>query len=191
MCKRVMIAVTYPGFNRATILSAMTGYVAMGSNLGDRGGHLAAGLRGLRDGGVSPMAVSSVWETEPVGLADPGLFWNMAVEVQTDQAPHRLLDTLMRIERSVGRRRTGRAASRSLDLDLLLLGDLSIADDRLQLPHPRMWERSFVLAPLDEIAPGVRNVKTGRTVREELARIPRPTAVSRICTLDWRSTVLL
>jgi len=167
------------------------GYVAMGSNLGDRGGLLASGLRGLRDHGVEPTAVSSVWETEPVGLGDAPRFWNMAVAFDSDEAPHRLLDTLLSIERSAGRRRTGEPASRTLDLDLLCLGDLSIADDRLQLPHPRMWERSFVLAPLAEIAPELRNPATGRTVEEELRRIPRPTAVSRICALDRRPTVLL
>jgi 2-amino-4-hydroxy-6-hydroxymethyldihydropteridine diphosphokinase len=169
----------------------MTGYVAIGSNLGDRGEHLASGLAGLRANGLAPTAVSSVWETEPVGLDDAGPFWNMAVAFESDEAPHRLLDRLLAIERSAGRRRSGRLASRTLDLDLLLLGDLSIVDDRLHLPHPRMWERSFVLAPLAEIAPELRNPATGRTVTEELRRIPRPTAVSRICALDHRPTILL
>ena len=95
------------------------------------------------------------------------------------------------IEDSAGRRRTGPTASRTLDLDLLLLGDLEFRDDRLQLPHPRIWERSFVLAPLSEIAPLLRNPRSGRTVEQELARIPHPTAVSRIGKLDRRATVLL
>jgi 2-amino-4-hydroxy-6-hydroxymethyldihydropteridine diphosphokinase len=82
-------------------------------------------------------------------------------------------------------------ASRTLDLDLLMLGDLELDDDRLQLPHPRMWERSFVLAPLNEIAPSLRNPRTGRTVNQELARIPYPTPVSRVGELDRRATVLL
>ena len=169
----------------------MTGYVAMGSNLGDRGAWLAIGLRGLHKAGLQPAAESSVWETEPVGIAHAGPFWNMVIEIEPRDSPHDVLVKLQRIEDSAGRRRTGPTASRTLDLDLLLLGDLEFRDDRLQLPHPRIWERSFVLAPLSEIAPLLRNPRSGRTVEQELARIPHPTAVSRIGKLDRRATVLL
>lgn len=169
----------------------MTGYIALGSNLGDRRAHLQAGLDGLGKTGSRLTAISSVWETEPVDIPDPGLFWNIAVEIETAEPPHRLLDALLGIERASGRVRDRPDGSRTLDLDLLMLGDLSVDDERLTLPHRRMWERSFVLAPLNEIAPRLQNPRTGRTVAEELARIARPTCVCRIGVLDRCPTILL
>ncbi|NIM02220.1 MAG: 2-amino-4-hydroxy-6-hydroxymethyldihydropteridine diphosphokinase [Acidobacteria bacterium] len=169
----------------------MTGYIALGSNLGDRGRYLRAGLSGLAATGLRPTRVSSVWETEPVGLPDGGWFWNMAVEITTTEPPHRVLERSLIIERDAGRQRNARNRSRTLDVDLLMLGDLSVADERLRLPHPRMWERSFVLAPLAEIAPDLRNPANGRTVTDELARIDRPTRIRSLGTLDWCPTVLL
>jgi 2-amino-4-hydroxy-6-hydroxymethyldihydropteridine diphosphokinase len=186
-----MIAVVFYGFNRATIDASMTGYIALGSNLGDRRAHLQAGLAGLCAARTRLTAVSSVWETEPVDIPDPRLFWNIVVRIETDEPPHRLLDALLLIERASGRVRDHFGGSRTLDLDLLMLGDVSVDDERLTLPHRRMWERSFVLAPLNEIAPRLRNPKTGRTVADELTRIARPTRVCSIGALDQCPTVLL
>lgn len=186
-----MIAAVFGGFNRARIHASMTGYVAMGSNLGDRGAHLRAGLEGLVDAGVRLIEVSSVWETEPDGMPDAPHFWNMVVEIETDRTPHELLDLLLAIERQQGRHRNGPDRSRTLDLDLLLMGDLSVDDALLRLPHPRLWERSFVLAPLAEIAPGLRNALNGRSVEDELAGIAHPTGVCNIGMLDRAPTVLL
>lgn len=169
----------------------MTGYIALGSNLGDRSAYLQAGLDGLNEAGLRPTRSSSVWETEPVGVSDLRLFWNMAVEIETGEPPRRVLDVLLRIERAAGRERTGPNASRTLDLDLLMLGNLSVDDGRLQLPHPRMWERSFVLAPLAEIAPQLRKPCGGLSVADELARIAYPTRVCSIGVLDRCPTVLL
>jgi len=169
----------------------MTGYIALGGNLGDRGAHLQAGLDGLGQAGLCPARISSVWATEPVGVSDPRFFWNMVAEIETGEPPHRVLDALMRIEHTAGRERNGSNGSRTLDLDLLMLGDLSVVDERLQLPHPRMWKRSFVLAPLAEIAPRLRNPRSGLSVADELARIARPTAVRNIGVLDRCPTVLL
>ena len=169
----------------------MTGYIALGSNLGDRRAHLQAGLDGLGEAGFRLTRISSVWETEPVGGSDLRLFWNMAVEIETGEPPHRVLDASLRIERAAGRERTGPNASRTLDLDLLMLGNLSVDDGRLRLPHPRMWERSFVLAPLAEIAPQLREPRSGLSVTDELARIARPTRVCSIGALDRCPTVLL
>jgi len=146
-------------------------YLALGTNLGDRAGNLGAGLEGLRRTGLAPEAVSSVWETEPVDTPFPRWFWNMAVMVRSDRAPGELLDLLLEIERAAGRRRSVRNAPRTLDLDLLLMGQLTLEDKRIRLPHPRMWERRFVLEPLAEIAPELRNPLSGRTVREERRRI--------------------
>jgi len=169
----------------------MTGYIALGSNLGDRRAHLRAGLDGLEDSGLQLTRISSVWETEPVGVSDPTFFLNMVVEIETGQPPHRVLDASLGIERAAGRERNGSQGSRTLDLDLLMLGELSVTDERLQLPHPRMWERCFVLAPLAEIAPRLQNPSSGRFVGDELARIAHPTSVCRIGVLDRCPTVLL
>ena len=169
----------------------MTGYIALGSNLGDRRAHLRAGLGGLDEAGLRLTRISSLWETEPVGVSDPRLFLNMAVEIETGEPPHRVLEAVLRIERAAGRERNGSNGSRTLDLDLLMLGDLSVSDERLQLPHPRMWTRSFVLAPLAEIAPELQNPSSGLSVDDELARIAHPTRVCSIGVLDRCPTVLL
>ena len=146
-------------------------YVALGTNLGDLGENLHAGLEGLRRSALVPEAVSSVWETEPVDTPFPQWFWNMVVLVRSDRPPRELLELLLEIERARGRHRSVRNAPRTLDLDLLMAGGLTVEEERLRLPHPRMWERRFVLEPLAEIAPGLRNPHSGRTVREECARI--------------------
>jgi 2-amino-4-hydroxy-6-hydroxymethyldihydropteridine diphosphokinase len=142
-------------------------FIGLGSNLGDRRRNLQAGLEGLRRLDLAPASVSSVWETEPVGTEFPQWFWNMAVMTTSDREPLELLEALLSIECENGRRRSVPNAPRTLDLDLLLVGDLRIKDARLRLPHPRMWQRSFVLEPLAEIAPDLCNPLTGRTVREE------------------------
>ena len=155
----------------------MTGYVALGSNVGDRDDHLRAGIVAMHEAGLRVKAASSVWETEPVGGAGPGWFLNMVVRVETDLSPEDALDTLLSIERACGRRRTRPNAPRELDLDLLLLGGLRRASPALTLPHPRMGERAFVLVPLAEIAPDL--VLGERTVAEALAGLHDPHAVRR------------
>jgi len=148
----------------------MHGYIALGSNLGDRRRHLEAGLAGLREAGIAPVGVSSVWETEPIESPSNRRFWNMTVKVMTDRDPLEVLDSLMGIEGQAGRERATRNGPRTLDLDLLMLGDLVVDHDRLNLPHPRMWQRRFVLEPLAEIEPGLVNPDTGLTVAEERDR---------------------
>jgi 2-amino-4-hydroxy-6-hydroxymethyldihydropteridine diphosphokinase len=160
-------------------------YVGLGSNLGDRRRNLQAGLEGLSRSGLAPAAVSSVWETEPVGTSFPEWFWNMAVMVRSDRDPVDLLETLLSIERNNGRHRTEPNAPRTLDLDLLMVGDLRIDNGRLRLPHPRMWERRFVLEPLAEIAPRLRNPFSGRTVTDERLDL---TSRSRVCKLGDLAT---
>jgi 2-amino-4-hydroxy-6-hydroxymethyldihydropteridine diphosphokinase len=146
-------------------------YIALGTNLGDLGRNLLAGLHGLRRFDLDPAAVSSVWETEPVDAPTGEWFWNMVVMVRSDRRPLDLLEVLLRIEHDHGRIRRARNEPRTLDLDLLMMGDLVVSDGRLSLPHPRMWQRRFVLEPLSEIAPLLRNPLTGRTVRQELSEI--------------------
>jgi len=155
-------------------------YIALGSNLGDRRGHLLAGLDGLEDRSIAPLARSSVWETEPVHTPFPRWFWNMVVRVESDREPRDLLVLLLGIERENGRRRRERNGPRTLDLDLLLMGDLKVDEANLTLPHPRMWGRRFVLEPLAEIAPELRNPVTGLTVIEERDKIAGLESVRRL-----------
>ena len=167
----------------------MDGYIGCGSNLGDREANLAAGLDGLTRRGLEPARVSPVWDTAPIGCAAPNRFLNLVVRVETDRDPLEVLDLLLEVEREVGRIRGGRNAPRVLDLDLLLLGELRVDRPELRLPHPRMWERRFVLAPLAEIAPELCNPATGRTVTEEerALRADQPDLI-RLGTLDLART---
>jgi 2-amino-4-hydroxy-6-hydroxymethyldihydropteridine diphosphokinase len=127
----------------------------LGSNLGDRRQHLHQAvdqLRAERD----VVAVSPVYETEPVGgPADQGEYLNVVVELATADTPRRLLERCHLLERGAGRVRTVRFGPRTLDADLLLVGDESIDEVDLVVPHPRMWQRRFVLAPLADLAPDI------------------------------------
>ena len=125
-------------------------FLALGSNLGDR----EATLRYAVDHLPGVRALSGVYETDPIGGPDDqGAFLNMVVELETRLDPFSLLDLCRRIEAGAGRERKVRWGPRTLDVDVLLYGDTTITSEELTVPHPRMWERRFVLAPLAEIAP--------------------------------------
>lgn len=150
----------------------MRGYVAVGANLGDRWGRLALAARALRAApGVAVTRASRVWDTEPVGPPQPR-YLNAVLEVETSRTPLSLLRLLQSVEREAGRRRGIRWGARTLDLDLLLLGDRVLATPELALPHPGIATRRFVLAPLAELAPGLPVPGTGATVAELLAAAP-------------------
>ena len=143
--------------------SAQNAYLGLGSNLGDRRAHLARAVERLNAArGLRVVAVSPIYVTAPVGLADQPDFYNAAVEVLTEQGPGELLDTCQGIEAEFGRVRTVRWGPRTIDLDLLLYADRRTHGGRLLLPHPRMRERAFVLIPLAQIAPDL--VLDGRTI---------------------------
>lgn len=131
------------------------GYLGLGSNVGDREGHLRAAIALLREHGVEIEAVSSLYETEPVGeVLDQPDFLNAAVRIGTELEPEELLDLCKAIEAERGRAFDHpRHSPRPLDVDLLLLGDLTLATERLTLPHPEVTSRRFVLAPLLELDP--------------------------------------
>ena len=131
------------------------GYLGLGSNIGERRDHLLAAVAALPAHGVSVVASSSTYETEPVGLVlDQPDFLNACVRVETELDPEPLLDACKAVEREVGRAAGGvRHGPRIIDVDLLLLGDLEYRSERLALPHREVTSRRFVLVPLLELAP--------------------------------------
>jgi 2-amino-4-hydroxy-6-hydroxymethyldihydropteridine diphosphokinase len=145
--------------------------IGLGSNLGDRTGALDLAVAALAQAdGIVVQKVSRYHETRPVGGPEgQGDYLNAAVAIETTLDPLALLHTLQAIERQAGRVRTVRWGPRTLDLDLLLFGDRVIQTDELQVPHPRMAERLFVLAPLAEIAEEDVDPVTGRTIAELLS----------------------
>jgi 2-amino-4-hydroxy-6-hydroxymethyldihydropteridine diphosphokinase len=129
------------------------GYLGLGSNVGDRAGHLRAAIELLGEQGVEVAAVSSAYETEPVGeVLDQPDFLNAAIRIRTELEPAPLLEVCKAIEVERGRMlAASRHSPRPLDIDLLLLGDLELSTERLTLPHPEVTSRRFVLAPLLEL----------------------------------------
>lgn len=138
-------------------------YVGLGSNLGDRRSLLASALAELE-----PRRVSRVLETEPWGVAEQPPFLNAVAEIETEEEPRELLARLMDVERRHGRERKERWGPRTLDLDLLLYGDRVVKEPGLDVPHPRLAERRFVLEGLAELCPDATVPGLGRTVRELL-----------------------
>jgi len=163
--------------------------VALGSNLGDRLANLRAGVAGLRDAGVEVAAVSPVYETAPVGGPDDqGPYLNAALRARTTLAAADLLAVLHRIEAERERRRTVHWGPRTLDLDLLVHGDVVSDADALFVPHPRMHERRFVMVPVCDVAAEMIHPRLGRPMRELLADLPvEPGDLVAIDT-DWFET---
>jgi 2-amino-4-hydroxy-6-hydroxymethyldihydropteridine diphosphokinase len=144
--------------------------IALGSNLGDREGHLHFAVGRLRPL-LRNLRFSSFIETAPVGVSPQPVFLNGALTGVFDGPPRALLDALLAIESERGRTRPHVGAPRTLDLDLILFGDLVLHEEGLTVPHPRFRDRRFVLEPLCEIAPGLVDPVTGLTVGELLARL--------------------
>lgn len=158
-------------------------YLSLGSNLGDRKGRLLEAIGRLAIVG-RVLALSSFYETEPVEVPvevmDQPWFLNCAAGLETSLAPEELMAALLGIERAMGRERREKKGPRTIDLDILLFGDLIVNTPELAIPHPAMAERRFVLEPLAEIAGEVRHPGTGKTVREMLERLPEGQVVRRI-----------
>jgi 2-amino-4-hydroxy-6-hydroxymethyldihydropteridine diphosphokinase len=148
-------------------------YIALGSNLGDRDATIRGALAALAaEPGIAVAAVSSLIDTEPVGVVDQPRFLNGVAAVDTELSARELLHVLLDVERRFGRRREAAVPQgpRTLDLDLLLYGDAEIDEPGLRVPHPRLHEREFVLSPLAEVAPGLEVPGKGRveTLRARL-----------------------
>ena len=131
-----------------------TTYLSLGSNLGDRRQLLHTAINKIAERVGRVEAISSCIETEPVGFDSVHLFLNMAVRVTTELNPYELLKVLKQLERDLGRTRKshdGVHYDRTIDIDILLYDNLEVNSEELQIPHPRMWERDFVMRPLKEI----------------------------------------
>jgi 2-amino-4-hydroxy-6-hydroxymethyldihydropteridine diphosphokinase len=125
-------------------------FLGLGSNMGDREGHLRRAVAGIGD----RVAVSPVYETDPVGgPAGQDDYLNLVVELETQMSPRELMELGHRLETEAGRVRTVKNGPRTLDVDVLLVGDLVVDEPDLVVPHPRLWERRFVVEPLSDLAP--------------------------------------
>jgi 2-amino-4-hydroxy-6-hydroxymethyldihydropteridine diphosphokinase len=127
-------------------------YIGLGSNLGDREATISRALSLLDGAGIRVLRVSTLRETDPVGFEDQPRFLNGVAELQTELEPRELLERLLAVERTLGRNRTGpRFGPRTIDLDILLYGSIEAREEELEIPHPRLHERTFVLEPLAEL----------------------------------------
>ena len=134
----------------------MKAYLSLGSNLGDRSYYLSEAIRSLSEQTELKICQeSSIYETEPWGLAEQPVYWNMVLEIETNLEPLKLLQICQQVENGLGRERTIRWGPRTVDIDVLLYDNRVSHLSELILPHPRLEEREFVLAPLREIAPNL------------------------------------
>jgi 2-amino-4-hydroxy-6-hydroxymethyldihydropteridine diphosphokinase len=149
-----------------------TVYLSLGSNMGDRQENLRTAIEQLAAAEVRVLRESPIYETEPVGLTSQRWFLNMVVEAGTELFPMQLLTRTSKIERALGRVRTVPNGPRTIDIDILLYGKATVRSSRLEIPHPRMKERRFVLVPLADLAPDLRHPVTHQTMRQLLGAAP-------------------
>jgi 2-amino-4-hydroxy-6-hydroxymethyldihydropteridine diphosphokinase len=147
-------------------------YLSLGSNIGDRALSISRATESLPVHGVHVVQQSSPYETEPVELRDQEWFLNGVVEVETKLTPQRLMQALLEIERSMGRLRLTPKGPRIIDMDILLFGSMILHEPGLEIPHPRMAERRFVLVPFAEIAAGAMHPILKKTIAQLLDETP-------------------
>ena len=139
-------------------------YLSLGSNLGDRDSHLAQAMERLEAAGIHIVRRSSIYETEPQDRRDQPWFLNLVLEVETDLPPMDLLAQIQKIEKELGRERNVPRGPRTIDIDVLFYGSLVISTPQLEIPHPRLALRRFVLEPLAELSPNLVHPVIRKTV---------------------------
>ncbi|CAN5149960.1 2-amino-4-hydroxy-6-hydroxymethyldihydropteridinediphosphokinase [soil metagenome] len=158
----------------------ITAYIGLGSNVGDRAGNLLLAVRGLLEASFTVFKLSAVYETEPVGVENHAPYLNMVAEIRvTGVSPSQMMARMLRIEYLLGRRDKNLKKPRTVDLDLLLFGDVESETEFLILPHPRLHKRRFVLTPLAEIAPHLVHPVTSKTIQELLENTDDASEVKR------------
>lgn len=168
-------------------MRAALAYLGLGSNLGDRRRHIEAALREIAR--FAPLRkVSSFYWTEPVGFRHQPDFWNAVVEIEWEGTPRALLNATREVERRVGRTPSFENGPREIDVDVLDFGGRIRERGSPLLPHPRLTERRFALAPLAEVCPDWRDPRTGRSVRELLDSLPSIPRVRKIARLSLRAS---
>jgi 2-amino-4-hydroxy-6-hydroxymethyldihydropteridine diphosphokinase len=156
-----------------------TVYLGLGSNLGDRAANLERAMGALAAAGLEIVRRSSLYMTEPLGFGPQNWFLNCAVEAATELMPRQLLHSAQQVERDMGRRKLVRGGPRIVDIDILFYAAHVVRMADLEIPHPRIAERRFVLVPLREIAPALRHPTLRRTIGELLAVTPDHSEVRR------------
>jgi 2-amino-4-hydroxy-6-hydroxymethyldihydropteridine diphosphokinase len=147
-------------------------YLSLGSNIGDRESNLRTAVEHLASQDVRVLHTSRIYETEPVDYINQAWFLNQVVEAETALFPMQLLTRIARVERELGRVRRVPKGPRTIDIDILFYAAAIVETVRLEIPHPRIAERRFVLAPLAELAPDLRHPVTHRSVRQMLESAP-------------------
>ena len=142
--------------------------LSLGSNKGDRAHYIARAIEALGANGIKVMRQSRLYETEPVEMTSKAWFLNCVIEAETELLPPQLMHTLLDIERSLGRRRRVLRGPRFIDMDILLYDDSVVSTGQLEIPHPRMAQRRFVLVPFAEIAPEARHPVLKKSIAELL-----------------------
>jgi 2-amino-4-hydroxy-6-hydroxymethyldihydropteridine diphosphokinase len=162
-----------------------TVYLGLGSNVGDREQMLQSAIDHLHSPDLRIVRLSSVYETEPQPRRNQRWFLNMAVEAETDLFPRQLLARIGKIEQKLGRRRMAVNGPRTIDIDILFYGNSVVETAALTIPHPRFSERRFVLAPMADLAPELRDPVSRRAIRELLAA----TAGQSVALVEFRPVV--
>jgi len=161
-------------------MSTHTVYLSLGSNLGDRAAQIEQALVRLNEKGVRIVKRSSFYETEPVEFLEQGWFLNIAVGAETELTPQQLLSLILKVERDLGRERIVKSGPRKIDIDIVLFDAETVHSDELEIPHPRMAERRFVLVPMVEIVPALRHPVLRSTMSELLAATKDRSQVRRV-----------
>jgi 2-amino-4-hydroxy-6-hydroxymethyldihydropteridine diphosphokinase len=143
-------------------------FLSLGSNIGKREMQLDEAVDRLQAAGVQVLRKSSVYETEPQDLHDQPWFLNLVLEVETRLSPIQLLAAIQEIEKAIGRNRDVSKGPRTIDIDILLYGQAIVETGDIQIPHPRLDQRRFVLEPMKELVPDLRHPRSGRTMSELL-----------------------